>query len=123
MKKVEKTWGYEIWFENFEKYCGKELFVRCGEWSSTGNFHYHKIKTESFYVISGTLILDYERDDEIHTAKLGVGDMFRIPVGMKHRFTAASTDGCTFIEVSTQHFDSDSYRCYLDEDTEEWIEV
>lgn len=123
MKKVEKTWGYEIWFENFEKYCCKELFVEFGKWSSTGNFHYHKLKTESFIIQEGTLRLSYELDNNIKEELLGVGSVFRIPVGMKHRFTAENSEGCKFIEVSTQHFDSDSYRCYYDQDKQEWTEV
>jgi mannose-6-phosphate isomerase-like protein (cupin superfamily) len=121
MKKVEKTWGYEIWFENNEKYCGKELFVRSGEWSSKGKYHYHLIKDETFYIISGILVLDYEdKHDELQSILLYQRDTFRVPPGMKHRFSSQTLGGCKFIEVSTKHMDEDSYRCFRN-DEGEWV--
>ena len=117
-----KTWGSEVWFANNERYCGKMLIVKQGLWSSNGKFHYHKLKDETFFVIEGTLLLDYQDfDGTFYEIELNVGGSFRVPPGMKHRFT--SKDGlCRFIEASTQHLEEDSYRCAWDKENEEWVE-
>jgi mannose-6-phosphate isomerase-like protein (cupin superfamily) len=118
-----KTWGEELWFANNEKYCGKLLTVRQNQWSSEGRFHYHKIKDETFFVVRGDLILDYVGDDNtFYRIKIPELGSFRVPPGMKHRFTASS-DRCEFIEVSTTHAEEDSYRCSWNRRTEEWEEV
>jgi mannose-6-phosphate isomerase-like protein (cupin superfamily) len=121
---VEKDWGWEIWFENCEKYCGKEIFVLYALYSSKGKFHYHKKKTETFYVIQGTLKLDYiDKDGQFRTVLLSERCSFKVEPYTKHRFTAFDSNGCNFIEASTYHEESDSYRCYFDEKTKEWIDV
>jgi mannose-6-phosphate isomerase-like protein (cupin superfamily) len=117
---VGKSWGWERWFVNNSLYCGKELFVRCGDWSSKGKYHYHKVKDETFYVIEGTLALEYYEGNEHKRITLSPSNSFRIPPGMKHRFTALTSEGCKFIEVSTMHSDLDSYRCELING--EWVE-
>ena len=105
MKVVEKTWGYEIWFENNELYCGKEIVCLHGEWSSKGKYHYHPIKDETFWVIEGTLILDIEGKEILLTHP----SCYRIKPGVRHRFKAAG-EYCKFIEVSTTHKDDDTVR-------------
>ena len=122
MKKVDKSWGWEIWFANSELYCGKHLHVKKDMWSSEGRYHYHEIKDETFYIMKGRLQLDYVTDDnEFKTLILEKGDSFRVPPLMKHRFCALNIAGCDFIEASTKHRDSDSYRVAWDEDLKEWI--
>jgi len=125
MEKVHKSWGYEHWFANTSRYCGKLLFVHKGMWSSKGAYHYHKLKDETFFVIDGILQLDYvdyEGNDQIFkTIILNKYDSFKVPTQMKHRFTAISDGGCTFIEASTTHRDSDSYRCTYDVESKEWV--
>lgn len=116
---ISKAWGKEIWFTNNEKYCGKLIFVKDGEWSSNGLWHYHKLKDETFYVITGRLrlVVKIERDlpyyapyaYEKHLV-LEVGDSYRIMPWTKHKFSGCGCN-CEFIEVSTKHNDLDSYRC------------
>lgn len=119
-----KNWGKEEWFENNEKYCGKLLTVRSGEWSSGGKFHYHKIKDETFFVVSGQLKLDVEVDRIIRRLILDPGTSYRIKPFVRHRFTATELQlDCEFIEVSTTHRDDDSYRCYWDYEKQKWIDV
>jgi mannose-6-phosphate isomerase-like protein (cupin superfamily) len=119
-----KSWGKEEWFENNEKYCGKLLTINSGYWSSSGNFHYHKIKDETFYIISGELILDVEVDGSIKRLVLMSGTSYRVKPGIKHRFTASNIQHeCKFIEVSTTHSDDDSYRCSWNHDNQEWVAV
>ncbi len=124
MKKVIKTWGWEHWFVNTEEYCGKLLFVEKDKWSSKGAYHYHKLKNESFFVIEGVLRLDYfDENENYQTIILNKYDSFQVPTGMKHRFTAENEDGCKFIEASTTHRDSDSYRVTWDSEDKIWINV
>ncbi len=125
MKHVDKSWGWEKWFANTDDYCGKELFVKRGRWSSKGRYHYHKIKDETFYIIKGTLKLKVflEGNDFPTTFVLNKGDSYRVKPGIRHKFTAMPFMGCYFIEASTTHRDDDSYRCSWDETRKEWIEV
>lgn len=113
---VSKNWGYEIWIENNPLYCGKHLHVLPNKLCSV---HYHKIKKETFYVISGSLLLEYS--DSLDTNKwfnatninritLNTGDSFTIEPLIAHRFTSAQSYACDFIEISTHHDDNDSYR-------------
>ncbi len=119
----EKTWGFEYWFVNDEKYCGKLLYVRKDEWSSKGKYHYHKVKDETFFVIDGVLLLDFYQDGFRHSIELLRYESFNVPSGMKHRFTAESPDGCKFIEASTTHDEEDTYRCVFMPETRKWVEV
>ncbi len=122
MKLYEKTWGWEHWFVNSRLYCGKLLFVRKGDWSSNGKYHYHNIKDETFFVIEGALILDYYKHGEFKSITLRRYESFHVPPRMKHRFTSLTDEGCRFIEASTTHREDDSYRCEWDEENKEWIE-
>lgn len=117
---VAKGWGHELWIENNDKYCGKQLTVLPGKWCSV---HYHKLKDETFYVIDGELLLEYAglipKTGYTHDLwwtidkkkiVLKKGDSFRIRTDSMHRFTSNTNTPCTFIEFSTTHSDEDSYR-------------
>lgn len=106
---VPKNWGKEIVFVNNELYCGKVLVFNKG---CKFSMHYHVIKQETWYVQSGDFIFNWiDTENGItHTMELKTGDSVTIPIGMPHQLHAL-TDGEIF-EVSTQHFDSDSYRIY-----------
>lgn len=108
-KKVPKNWGSETWIVNNEKYCLKIFEVNKDEWTSNGLYHYHKLKTETFYILNGELFLETVYNGVIDKVVLKPGDSYTINPYIGHRFTA-HTDICNCIEVSTQHFDSDSYR-------------
>ena len=104
---VPKGWGEELIIENNEMYCGKILRFNKG---CKFSMHYHLIKDETWYVNSGSFIyrwIDTETADIIEQ-NLKVGDVVRQKPGQPHQLEALS-DGEIF-EVSTQHFDSDSYR-------------
>lgn len=120
-QRVGKNWGYEIWFANTDKYCGKLIAVNQRQWSSGGRFHYHKIKDETFFVIEGALILEYEEDKNFFSITLREGQSFRVFPNVKHRFSTDSKQ-CKFIEASTTHMESDSYRCAWDSVDEVWVE-
>ena len=109
---VKKSWGYEEWIVNDPLYCMKFLVVFEGEWTSKGLYHYHKLKDETFYVLEGSLLLETVYNKTVDKVTLTPRDSYRIKPNIGHRFTAVK-DTCKFIEVSTQHFDSDSYRSEL----------
>jgi quercetin dioxygenase-like cupin family protein len=103
-----KGWGHEIWIVNNEFYCGKILHFKKGKRCS---FHYHKIKTETFYLQYGRLVVSYSEQDDIDSAKeviLLPGDTFHVPIGLRHQMIALEES--ELFEFSTQHFESDSYR-------------
>ena len=118
---VQKKWGYEIWFANTDTYCGKLIAINEGRWSSEGKFHYHKIKDETFFVIEGDLILEYEECGNFYGITLKPGQSFRVFPLVKHRFSTDSKQ-CKFVEASTTHMESDSYRCAWDPTSEKWVE-
>ena len=110
-KRVDKKWGYELWIHNDTDYCGKLLVF-----NNSGNkfsMHYHMIKDETWYVQEGAFQFDWidtENGERCYT-QLQKGDVVEIKKGLPHQLTALS-DGATIFEVSTQHFDDDSYRIY-----------
>ena len=104
---VSKGWGNEIIFANNEKYCGKLLNFTTGKKFS---MHYHLLKDETWYVAKGSFNL-YWIDPvsaSTHSEKLIVGDVIRNLPGYPHQLEAL--EDATIFEVSTQHFDEDSYR-------------
>jgi len=107
--KVPKGWGEEIIICNHELYCGKLLRFKQG---AKFSMHYHMIKDETWYVNEGLFTyrwIDTETA-EVNERTLRIGDTVRQLPGQPHQLEAL-TDGEVF-EVSTQHFDSDSYRVW-----------
>lgn len=116
-KRVEKKWGYELWIHNDVDYCGKLLvFNNSGDKFS---MHYHMIKDETWYIQKGSFQFDWiDIDEGIRKyTQLMEGDVVEIKKGFPHQLTAL-TPNATVFEVSTQHFDEDSYRIYKNEYTD-----
>jgi quercetin dioxygenase-like cupin family protein len=107
-KRVEKVWGYELWIINNELYCGKLLVFKQGKQFS---MHYHLLKDEAWYVSEGVFnykYIDTETATEVEMI-IEKGNCIHLLPGQPHQLLAL-TEGATIFEVSTQHFDSDSYR-------------
>ena len=100
MKIVKKLWGIEKWIIN-TSYCGKILELKKG---SSCSLHYHVIKDEHFYIISGIVKMEYGNKIKI----MKKGDHIHIFPCKKHRFTGIQDS--IIIEFSTTHYDYDSYR-------------
>jgi mannose-6-phosphate isomerase-like protein (cupin superfamily) len=105
--KVPKGWGEELIIENNEMYCGKLLIFKEG---CKFSMHYHLIKDETWYVNKGEFLYRWIDTETAETVEevLNVGDVVRQRVGQPHQLIAL-TAGEVF-EVSTEHFDEDSYR-------------
>ena len=112
-KRVDKVWGHELWVYNNEEYCGKLLVF--DEAYSKFSMHYHIIKKESWYIQEGQFKFDWIDTETatLHTNVLDVGDSVTIERGQPHQLTALKPNSIVF-EVSTEHFDDDSYRIYKD---------
>ncbi len=81
-------------------YCKKLIVMLPGQRHPA---HFHKIKEETFQVLSGRLHLDLGSGEKIY----GPGDIVLVEKGVKHNFR--SEDGCIFEEISSTHFPNDSY--------------
>ena len=104
---VPKKWGSEIIIHNDEDYCGKILKFNGG---AEFSMHFHLKKSETWIVTKGQLMLRYVDTDDANKLEvmLNVGDVVEIPQGQPHQLQAL--DDAEIFEVSTQHFDDDSYR-------------
>ena len=109
--RVDKTWGYELWIHNDKDYCGKLLvFNKCVDKFS---MHYHLKKKETWFVQRGGFIFNWidVENGKLNSKVLAIGDSVLIERGLPHQLEAMM-DTSTIFEVSTEHFDSDSYRIY-----------
>ena len=98
---------------NDEDYCGKLLvFNKEGDKFS---MHYHLKKKETWFVQHGGFIfkwIDIE-NGKLNSRTLVNGESVLIERGQPHQLIALE-DNSTIVEVSTEHFDEDSYRIYKD---------
>ncbi len=103
-----KGWGREVWIANNPFYCGKILEIRAGKKCS---LHFHKLKTESFYLRTGKLLVRLKEtpdSESCESFELRAGECLDIPQGLVHQLEAL--EDSELLEFSTQHFDSDSHR-------------
>lgn len=120
---VSKSWGFETWVDNRPEYCGKLLeFVQ----DRGTSWHFHVLKLETMFCVSGlieVMLLDVEGTSELEktvadgllpsqsSVILNPGESILIPRGRVHRIIGRS-ERSVLLEVSTQHFDDDSYRVW-----------
>ena len=104
----EKAWGHELWVINNEFYCGKLLVFKANKQFS---MHYHLLKDEAWYISKGKFEYKYINTEsaELKSRIVKEGDCIHLMPGQPHQMLALE-EGSTIFEVSTQHFDSDSYR-------------
>ena len=111
VKFIPKDWGWEKIITNDKKYCGKILFIKK---DSCISLQHHKLKDETFYLLSGKLkskfinLEDLSDPKDIPVVLMNPGDVKHVPIGLVHQLFAL--EDSTIIEISTQHFDDDTYR-------------
>ena len=73
--------------------------------------HYHLIKKESWYVAEGEFEYSWlNTETASHESTLiRQGDVVDLERGQPHQLLAL-TEGATIFEVSTKHYEEDSYR-------------
>src|SRR5436190_17067327 len=99
-RRVEKPWGYELWWARTDRYVGKILHINRGESLS---LQYHNVKDETLYVVRGELKLTVESDGDRRVVPLREGEAFHIPPHMIHRMEAV--EDTDVAEVSTPELD------------------
>lgn len=106
---VPKGWGKEIIFVNNDEYCGKLLCFNKGKKFS---MHYHLKKKETWYVSKGSFILVWVDTENgiTYTEELKVGDVITNERGEPHQLIAL--EDAEVFEVSTKHYDEDSFRMW-----------
>jgi len=98
---VPKPWGHETIWARGPGYVGKILFVRQGQALS---LQYHREKDETIRVLRGVLDFEYGAADAALThVRLGPGEGWHIPPGLRHRMTAL--EDTEVLEVSTPQLD------------------
>jgi mannose-6-phosphate isomerase-like protein (cupin superfamily) len=98
-RRVEKPWGYELWWARTERYVGKILHLRRGECLS---LQYHDVKDETIMLQSGRLLFETGAKGEqgkLRRIEMKPGDVFHITPGTLHRMTGI--EDCDILEVST----------------------
>ena len=108
-KIIEKGWGYELWIINNNKYCGKILYFNE---NSKCSMHYHLKKEETGLVKSGKFKLKYidGTTADIKEIELLENMSYTIPIGFTHQLETET--GGEIFEISTEHFENDSYRIF-----------
>ena len=102
-KRVEKPWGFELWWARTDRYVGKLLHLRKGESLS---LQYHRVKDETIMLQSGRLLFETRPKDEngeLRRIEMKPGDVFHITPGTLHRMTGL--EDCDIVEVSTPELD------------------
>ena len=101
--RVEKPWGYEIWWARTDRYVGKLLHVKKGQSLS---LQYHNVKDETIRILSGKLLFETKPKDapgEMRRIEMKPGDSFHIPPLTLHRMTGL--EDTDVLEVSTPELD------------------
>jgi quercetin dioxygenase-like cupin family protein len=100
VKRVEKPWGYEIWWAKTERYVGKILHVNAGHALS---LQFHNIKDETIYLYSGKLLYEIEVNGVLTKREMTPGDTQHVSPKTVHRMTAI--EDSDIFEVSTPELD------------------
>ena len=100
-QRVEKPWGYELWWAETPHYAGKILHVDAGHRLS---LQMHREKDESSYLMSGRLRLTRGPSaEELTSEEIGPGFTWRVKPGTVH--TIEALEDSDVLEVSTPQLD------------------
>ena len=99
--RIDKPWGYEIWYAWTDRYVGKILHVNRGGRLS---LQYHAQKDETSYVLRGRLLLTQGPTlDALTVLEIGEGHAWRNRPGEIH--TVEGLEDADILEVSTPELD------------------
>ena len=97
MKRVEKPWGYELWWAVTDRYVGKLIHVNAGHALS---LQYHNLKDETIYLQSGLLLFEIQDGSgQLVEKQMKPGECVHITPKTVHRMTAI--ENSDIFEVST----------------------
>lgn len=100
--KVEKPWGYELYWAITDRYVGKVLHVNAGHALS---LQYHNHKDETIFLWSGKLLFEIQQRESSELVKREMlpGESVHITPHTIHRMTAIQDSD--IFEVSTPELD------------------
>ena len=99
--RIDKPWGYEIWYAWTDRYVGKILHVRRGHRLS---LQYHREKDEASYLLRGRLLLTKgPTQDRLTVTEIGEGHAWHNRPGEIH--TIEALEDADVLEVSTPELD------------------
>jgi len=100
-KRVEKPWGYEIWYAWTDQYVGKIIHVNAGGKLS---LQYHDFKDETSYLLKGKMLLTKgETPDSLTVTEISEGYQWRNKPKEIH--TIEAVEDSDVLEVSTPFLD------------------
>jgi mannose-6-phosphate isomerase len=100
-RRVDKPWGYEIWWSHTDLYAGKILHLEAGHRLS---LQYHEQKDESCYLLSGSVrLIKGPSLDDLDAIDLAPGACWRNLPGEIH--TIEGLAASDVLEVSTPQLD------------------
>ena len=100
LKRVEKPWGYELWWARTDRYVGKVIHVNKGHALS---LQYHNRKDETIFVWAGKILFERQEGDTLVAKELVPGDAVHVTPPTVHRMTAL--EDSDIFEVSTPETD------------------
>ena len=99
--KVDKPWGYEIWYAWTDQYVGKIIHVNAGGKLS---LQYHNLKDETSYLLNGRLRLTKgPKIESLTVTEIAAGYTWRNLPGEIH--TIEGIEDADVLEVSTPHLE------------------
>jgi mannose-6-phosphate isomerase len=97
VKRVEKPWGWELWWAHTDKYVGKQIHINKGEALS---LQYHNKKDEVIFVFRGRILFEMgDSKDTLRSREMGPGEAVHVTPPTVHRMTAI--EDTDIFEVST----------------------
>ena len=100
LKRVEKPWGYELWWARTDRYVGKVIHVNKGHALS---LQYHNRKDETIFVWAGKILFERQEGETLVAKELVPGDAVHVTPPTVHRLTAL--EDSDIFEVSTPETD------------------
>lgn len=101
MTRVEKPWGFEVWWAHTDRYVGKQIHIHKGHALS---LQFHHRKDETIFVFSGRIL--FEMQDAagvLQGREMGPGEAVHVTPPTVHRMTAL--EDTDIFEVSTPEVD------------------
>jgi mannose-6-phosphate isomerase len=100
IKRVDKPWGYELWWAQTDRYVGKIIHVKAGHALS---LQYHNIKEETILLWSGRLLFEIQQGERLVAREMRAGERVHVTPKTVHRMTAL--EDSDIFEVSTPETD------------------
>ena len=100
MKRVDKPWGFELWWAQTDRYVGKLIHINKGQALS---LQYHDRKDETIFVHAGRILFEMQVDGVLTQREMGPGEAVHVTPPTVHRMTAL--EDADVFEVSTPETD------------------